>query len=158
VVFVAVLNKAVRFPGGSDRFVNTGAKQIGSGRMRWPAQHGEEGAMALKHESEYYVKWTHMENGNVITRRLHRIEIQAKDGRLYALTGEHLPDALMTNSGHTYKGRHIAQILLRPDSCTTYEALCRSTAWPNLRDVVNLFLGFLSISILRFVIALFEAV
>jgi hypothetical protein len=43
-------------------------------------------------------------------------------------------------------------------NCTTYEASRQAAASPNLRDVVNLFLGFLSISILRFVIALFEAV
>jgi hypothetical protein len=43
-------------------------------------------------------------------------------------------------------------------SCTTYEASRQAAASPNLRDVGNLFLGFLSISILRFVIALFEAV
>ena len=43
-------------------------------------------------------------------------------------------------------------------SCTTYEASRQAAASRNLRDVVNLFLGFLSISILRFVIALFEGV
>jgi hypothetical protein len=113
--------------------------------------------MALVHGSEHYAKWTHMENGKVLTRRLHRIEIQARDGRLYALTGDRLPDALVTNSGHAYKGEHIAQILLRPESCTAYETPRQAAAWPNLRDVANFVIGFVSISILRVLIALIES-
>ena len=113
--------------------------------------------MALVHGKEHYTNFTHMENGKVMTRRLHRIEVQARDGRMYSFTDDRLPDAIVTNCGHAYKGEHLAQILLRPGDCATYQA-SKANAWPNLRDVVNLFLGFLSISILRFVIALFEAV
>lgn len=96
-------------------------------------------------------RWTDRTN-----QELHRIEIQAKDGRLYALTGENLPEALMTNSGHTYKGEHLAQILLRPDQYSTYQA-SKASAWPNLRDVANFAVGFVSLTILRVLFALVEA-
>jgi hypothetical protein len=48
--------------------------------------------MALRHADEHYTKWTHVENGKVLTRRLHRLEIQARDGRTYVIRGEKLPD------------------------------------------------------------------
>ncbi len=49
----------------------------------------------------------------------------------------------MTNSGHTDKGEHLAQILLRPDQYSTYQA-SEANAWPNLRNVTNFAIGFVS--------------
>ena len=113
--------------------------------------------MALTHGSEHYTKWMHIENRKVLVRRLHRIEIQARDGRLYAITGDRLPDSFGTFSGHAYKGEHLAQILLRPDSCATYETPRQSASWPSFRDAVNMFIGFMGIVMLRFIIGLIEA-
>ena len=72
--------------------------------------------MALHHGDEHYTKWMHIENGNMMVRRLHRIEIQARDGRLHVIRGEDLPDGFVTSAGHGHKCKHIAQILLRPQS------------------------------------------
>ena len=35
--------------------------------------------MAIKQGSECYTKWTHVENGRVLVRRIHRIEVQARN-------------------------------------------------------------------------------
>ena len=46
--------------------------------------------MALHHEQEHYTKWMHFENGNIMVRRLHRIEIQARETFAATLMGDAL--------------------------------------------------------------------
>ena len=72
--------------------------------------------MALQHGSEYYTKWMHMENGQVMVRRIHRMEIQDALGRLNVIAKDQLPEAIVTTTGEANKGKHIARILLRPRS------------------------------------------
>ena len=72
--------------------------------------------MALKHGSDHYTKWVHMENGKVMVRRIHRLEIQDARGRLHAITREQLPESILTSTGDAKKSPHIARILLRPQS------------------------------------------
>ena len=115
--------------------------------------------MGLKHGNEpHYTSWTHMENGKVMTRRLHEIEVQDRFGRVHRLKNEELPDTFITKVGQAYKGAHLATILLRPEKLPVPKAAPPDTvSWPNQRDVVNLLLGFLGIVMLRFIIALVEA-
>ena len=47
--------------------------------------------MAITQDKECYTKWTHVENGKVLVRRIHRIEVQARNGGLYTLRGDKLP-------------------------------------------------------------------
>jgi len=113
--------------------------------------------MALQHGSEHYTKWTHVENGQVLSRRLHRMEIQARNGRLYIITGDKLPDFLQTCSGHGYKGRHVAQILLSPDPHVPavnqpYWPVLLKT-WPTWRDLAHLVAGLIGIPFLNFLIS-----
>ena len=111
--------------------------------------------MALKQGSERFTKWTHMENGKVLARRLHRMEVQARDGRLYVITGDDLPDALLTNSGHGHKGEHLAQILINPNRINTRRYDFSSCGlWPNGRDALNFILGFLATIAVRFIATL----
>lgn len=70
--------------------------------------------MALKHGSHHFTKWMHMENGQVMVRRIHRMDIQDARGRLHAIEKDQLPEAIVTSTGDAQKGRHIARILLRP--------------------------------------------
>ena len=65
--------------------------------------------MALYDGSTYYTKFTFTENGKTIDRRIHRIEIQARDGRLYIIEGKDLPDFLYASTGVGFKGQHIAR-------------------------------------------------
>jgi len=115
--------------------------------------------MALKHGSEHFTRWTHVENGQVLNRRLHRIEIQARDGRMYVLQGASLPDFIQTCAGHGYKGVHIAQILLDPNAIS--EEKIPSTAhvsWPAGRDVLSAGLGCLVFIAGRFFLNLLASV
>ena len=59
--------------------------------------------------------------------RGHRVEIQARDGRLHVIHGENLPDGFVTSAGYGHKCKHIAQILLRPQSIRRLSALSVST-------------------------------
>ena len=111
--------------------------------------------MALQQGSERFTKWTHVENGKVLTRRLHRMEVQARDGRMYVIKGDKLPDSIQTNCGQGYKGEHLAQILLHPDKIHTgsYE-LGTGGPWPNGRDALNFAIGFLATVALRFLLSM----
>ena len=68
--------------------------------------------MALKDGSGYYTKFTFVENEQVLVRRIHRLEIQAWDGRLYAVEGKQLPDYIGGTSGAGVKNAHVLQILV----------------------------------------------
>ena len=72
--------------------------------------------MALRQGSECYTKWTHVENGQVLSRRLHRIVLQTPDGDLKKITGDKLPDSIQTSAGHAYYGVNLARTLLSPKS------------------------------------------
>lgn len=109
--------------------------------------------MALHHGDEHYTKWMHIENGNMMVRRLHRIEIQARDGRLHVIRGDKLPDGFVTSAGHGHKGEHIAQILLRPDSIRQLSAP-DVDYWPKARDVLHFGLGVFGFLMLRFFVSL----
>ena len=95
--------------------------------------------MALCQGGEFHTKWTHLENGGAMTRRLHRLEIQGKGGQLYVLEGKGLPDYIQTSSGTGHKGKHLAQILLNPAHSPA--ARRSSQKWPNPRDAFHLSLG-----------------
>ena len=115
--------------------------------------------MGLKHGNDpQYTMWTHTENGKVTNRRLHRVSVQDRFGRMHHLKDDELPEAFHTFSGQAHKGAHLGTILLRPEKLRVPSAAPPDTAgWPCLRDVANVLIGFVSISILRFIIALIEA-
>jgi len=111
--------------------------------------------MALKHKETKYTKWTHVENGKVLVRRIHRLEVQARNGCLYTLLGDKLPDFIQTSTGEGYKGVHLAQILLSPESIqqrTPYTAPV-AKPWPSLRDLFSVAIGFVGFILLRFILS-----
>lgn len=108
--------------------------------------------MALKHGSDHYTKWMHMENGQVMVRRIHRMEIQDAVGRLHVIQKHDLPEAVVTSAGERREKRAIARILLRPRSKGFAE--WESLELPSGVLVWNAFvfgLGFASALALRFV-------
>ena len=111
--------------------------------------------MAIKQGSEAYTKWMHVENGRVLVRRIHRMEVQAHNGRLYVLRAENLPDYIGTFTGEGHKGEHLAQILLSPKTITrnTAYVAAETRSWPTFRDVVNVGMGFLLTVMLKFVVS-----
>jgi hypothetical protein len=97
---------------------------------------------------EWYTAFSFTENGVVTNRRIHRMEIQAKDGYLYVLEGKDMPDALHVNTGQGHKGKHLATILLnRKNSPPRPRGKVES--WPSPRDALNVLLG-LAFSVLLF--------
>ena len=68
---------------------------------------------------------------------------------LHVIRGEDLPDGFVTNTGHGYKGKHIAQILLRPHSTRRLPAP-DVDYWPKARDVLHVGLGVFGFLMLRF--------
>ena len=110
--------------------------------------------MALRDGSEgSFTKWMHMENGKVLVRRLHRLEIQSASGQLHVLTGSNLPDAIVTNSGEGFKGAHLGQILLKPkqrllslNSLPEY----KEDRWPTSRDAIQWIIAFAFVLFLNF--------
>jgi hypothetical protein len=111
--------------------------------------------MAIKQDKERYTKWTHVENGKVLVRRIHRIEVQARNGGLYVLRDDKLPDFIQTSAGEGFKGVHLAQILLNPESIPKRAPYTAPVAnpWPSLRDLGNVGLGFLAFLMLRFIVS-----
>ena len=105
--------------------------------------------MALKHKEERFVRWTHVENGNVPNRRLHRIEVQARDGRLYVLKGDELPDFIQTCTGQGYRGEHLMQVLLNPRGGGEWSPP-ETKPWPVGRDALHVMLGVAGFLLLRF--------
>ena len=105
--------------------------------------------MALKQGRECYTKWTHVESGQVLNRRLHRLEVQGQDGRLHVVTGENLPDFIQTCAGDGYRGCHLAQILLGKPTPTSYEAPT-AFLWPTVRDVLHVVIGVAVVLALHF--------
>ena len=91
--------------------------------------------MAIKQEKESYTKWAHLENGKVMVRRIHRMEVQGRNGVLYVLRGNELPDFIQTCAGQAHRGAHLAQILLKPESLPRRGAFNDPGAkpWPSLR-------------------------
>jgi hypothetical protein len=112
--------------------------------------------MALKSdkEDEQYTKWVHVENGKVMVRRIHRMEIQARTGVMYTLRGKDLPDFVQTSAGDGYKGAHLAQILLKPEKIARRAPYTPTVAnaFPSLRDLANMGMGILGFLLLRFIV------
>jgi len=100
--------------------------------------------MALKQGSESFTKLVHMENGKVLVRRLHRLEVQSASGQLHVLTGDNLPDSIVTNCGDGFKGAHLGQILLKPKqrwSASSTLSEFKDDRWPTSRDAIQWMIG-----------------
>ena len=72
--------------------------------------------MALRQGSETFTKWVHVENGNVVVRRLHRIVLQTHDRGPQTISGDKLPDSIQTWTSHPYVGVGASKILGSPKS------------------------------------------
>jgi hypothetical protein len=98
--------------------------------------------MALKDGSVYYTKFTHVENGQMLVRRIHRLDVQAGDCRLYSVTGKDLPDGIIGFAGTGVKDAHILQILVPKRMLKAgWAGSSRPRRWPDERDWVNMVVG-----------------
>ena len=104
-----------------------------------------------------YCSWMHLENTGCMHRRLHRLEVQAADGRLYVFEEDRLPIAIITNTGVGHVGNHVGQILLdpKPESGREWDmarmankAPKSDKPWPVGRDLVHFLAGALTAHLL----------
>jgi len=96
--------------------------------------------MALEAGGRGFCKVIHSENGRTLTRRIHTMTIQAADGRLHHLEGRDLPDSISLYSGVSYRGAHLAEVLLNPKDAKASPIL-PTTGWISKRDAFFLVLG-----------------
>jgi len=75
--------------------------------------------------------------------------VQAADGRLHHLDGRNLPDSISLYSGVSYRGAHLAEVLLNPKDAKASPIL-PTTGWISKRDSFFLVLGFFFFSAIRF--------
>jgi hypothetical protein len=97
--------------------------------------------MALEAGGQRFCKVTHTENGRSVTRRIHTMMVQAADGRVHQLDGSSLPDSISLFSGVTYRGGHLAEVLLNPKLAKASPIL-PTYGWVSKRDTFFLVLGF----------------
>ena len=105
--------------------------------------------MALDAGGQRFCKVVHSENGRTWTRRIHTLMVQAADGRLHQFEGRELPDSISLYSGVSYRGAHLAEVLLNPKSAKASPIL-PTTGWISKRDAFFLVLGFFLFSMVRF--------
>ena len=105
--------------------------------------------MALEADGQRYCKVVHSENGRTTTRRIHTMKVQAADGRLHDIDGRDLPDSISLYSGVSYRGAHLAEVLLNPKDAKASPIL-PTTGWISKRDAFFLVLGFFFFSVVRF--------
>ena len=75
--------------------------------------------------------------------------VQAADGRLHYLDGRDLPDSISLYSGVSYRGAHLAEVLLNPKNAKASPIL-PTTGWISKRDAFFLVFGFFFFSLVRF--------
>ena len=116
--------------------------------------------MALKDGTGYYTKFAFVENGQALVRRIHRLEIQAWDGRLYVVEGKQLPDFVSGTSGTGVKNAHVLQILVSKQALKAgLPGGPKPVYWPGQRDLMDMIIGsallILTLGMIRIVVLAF---
>jgi len=110
--------------------------------------------MALYARDRHYCIVTLQENGQKWQKRIYQMTVQtAEDGGLHTITGEQLPTAITFYTGVSYRGAHLAEVLMSPKSANRKPLLPEHSGWLSKRDA--LFMGF-GIFAWRLIIALAE--
>jgi hypothetical protein len=104
--------------------------------------------MALEAKGRRFCKVIHSENGRSTTRRIHTMAIQAADGRLHHLEGRDLPDSITLHSGVSYRGAHLAEVLLNPKDAKA-SLVPPADSWISKRDALFLVLGYFIFNVIR---------
>jgi len=74
--------------------------------------------------------------------------IQAADGRLHHLEGRDLPDSITLHSGVSYRGAHLAEVLLNPKDAKA-SLVPPAESWISKRDALFLVLGYFIFNVVR---------
>ena len=97
--------------------------------------------MALKRGEEHFTMFSFSEDHDGVNRRVHRITLQDRTGKVHILEGKALPHKLTLDTGKARKGNHVAEILLKPESASSLFSLPEGEIWPSRRDVAHGLVG-----------------
>ena len=97
--------------------------------------------MSIISGGERHCKMVHVENGRVTLRRIHHVLVQAIDGRLHALTGDRLPDAICVATGLPHEEARAEIILGLPHAPSLWGFVVSLVDRKRARDLAFMFLG-----------------
>lgn len=97
-----------------------------------------------------YCKFTLIENGNPLTRRIHEIIVQDLFGLIHRIFGDRLPDSITVITGESQTDYHTLEILTSPETLRrTSEQRSDGYRWPVGRDVLHVAIGFAGLQLMR---------
>ncbi len=111
--------------------------------------------MAHRHDKERFCTVSLVETDRSFTRRIHRLTVQDRHGRTYTLVGNSLPNVISIDTSEQRKGNHLGQIILNPKHVSPFP-IPDSRPWPCGRDAINIVIGFVLISMIRFFVSAVE--
>lgn len=94
----------------------------------------------LSRKTRDHCKFVLLENGTPVVRRIHRLVIQAANGKVYEIEGNRLPMFVGLFPGNSQAGKHLGQILLNPNQYHALDWIAPAT-WLSLRTVVIFLFG-----------------
>jgi hypothetical protein len=108
--------------------------------------------------AQHYTHWEHSENGEKFVRHILLMLVLDAWGGVHILTGLRLPRVVSSNAGQGHKDAHSAHIVFRFRNPVAFRAAPVAMGrWLTLRDVANVLVGFMAVSLLRVIITLIEA-
>jgi hypothetical protein len=109
--------------------------------------------MALKDGTTYYTKFSLVGHGEVVNRRIHRLEVQGRNGHLEYCEGEDLPDFIELKERTPVRGKHIATLLGLNLEAPKYTVRLPADSWPSRRDLVHVIVGLVVLMFVKVAIA-----
>lgn len=99
---------------------------------------------------EGYCKFTLVENGSPLTRRIHEMVIQDEVGKLHRVSGDKLPSSMTAITGECQTDHHTLEILISPRKLRRIsEQRSDGYRWPVGRDVLHVAIGFAGLQLLK---------
>ena len=112
-------------------------------------------ARKLKNGDVPYTKLTHLENGNLRVRRIHRIEVQTSDGRVFLLDGDPLPDESHRWGRKKYIAQNLGRIHLSDNpQDPTHAVSLKPDRWLSRCHLVDVIAGLVLLMTIAIAIAL----
>ena len=97
-----------------------------------------------------HCKFTLIENGNPLTRRIHELIVQDAVGLIHRIFGDRLPDSMTVITGDCQTDHHTLEVLISPRKLKRIsEQRSDGYRWPVGRDVLHVAIGFVGLQLLK---------
>lgn len=97
--------------------------------------------MAIVSGGERHCRLTHIENGNVINRRIQTMVVQSPKGAIHSLSADQLPDAITLTCGIPKKGNSLEVLLGSPPRWSLFVFIAEFCNGTRARDLAFMFVG-----------------